>query len=132
MQSINEFKGSGTLTRDPAPHKFESGSRVCNAEIAVSRGRTADYPAIKGWGPIADALAKCKKGDFVFVDGVLRTELGKPGPGETRKPKYVFVLVRHLRVLDAKTGATLVDVHEEPRGEHEEHEEIEDEELAPF
>lgn len=81
MNSVNEFKFLGVVTRDAEVRVSEGGVKSARTSMALDRGkdsngneRGADFPSIVGFGKTADFMEKFfKKGRRFFVQGKVTT-----------------------------------------------------------
>jgi len=127
MRSLNEVRISGTIPRDADVKHFDSGARVANFSLTVDRTQRAnDFPEFKAWDEVADAIKEHgKPGRIIFVDGRLQTDLfpdkNAPAPtnGDKQKMrKATYVVAKHVRIVDEKSGQTIIEVEATKRDEN--------------
>lgn len=78
---MNEITLVGRLTKSPEVNELESGKKVSDITVAVSRSYKnengeydTDFVRVKVWDSIADTLSKyCHKGDMIGVKGSVQT-----------------------------------------------------------
>lgn len=73
---MNQWVGTGNLTRDPELRTTSTGKSVCSFSLAVQRnyGDAVDFLNIVTWGATADNCKKfLLKGSKVAVYGTLQT-----------------------------------------------------------
>ena len=83
MQQRNHVRLIGNLCDDPELRYASNDTAVANFRLATNEGYTdaqgnrqehVEYHRVVVWGRLGETLAKHKKkGDFVLVEGVLRT-----------------------------------------------------------
>jgi single-strand DNA-binding protein len=134
--SVNEIKIEGNLVRDPATKFTNNGTLLCEFSIAFNHFRKegeawvqsgVSYFDCVAWKEIAEAAAKFKKGEPLFVSGQLKQERWEKDGKTNSKVK---IEVREVRLADwAKKGfakASPEDKADETLVE------VKDEELPPF
>ena len=85
---LNIVNVSGHFVRDPVIRRSEMGITVgwftlqsdyCYEDHEGARCEDTAFVTCKAVGPFADALARRRRGDFIYVTGRLRTETFRRG-----------------------------------------------------
>lgn len=82
MPSLNEVRLAGHLGRDPELKFTKNNTAVCQFSLAATRKwkdgndwkEETYWAGCVAWSRDAEAIAKCRKGDAVYVEGYLKRE----------------------------------------------------------
>ena len=92
MPYVNRVIQMGHMTRDAELKSLESGTKVCEFALAVTRSwkvedewkeKTSFFECV-AWGYKAEAAAKLEKGDLVLVEGRLEQDRWETPEGDKR------------------------------------------------
>ena len=105
--SVNRVVLIGRLTRDPELRELNSGKKVVEFSIAVTKrikpqdGADADFFRIKAWGQTAEYVSTyITKGRLVAVDGRLETRKWTDAEGNPRE--IIEVVADNINGLDRR------------------------------
>ena len=116
MPSLNKVTLIGHLGRDPEVRMTQSGSKVCNLNLATSEKykdkETTEWHRLIAFGPIAEIAEKyLKKGSSVYIEGKLQTRKWQDKDGVD---KYTTeIIVNQLLMLGGKSETPSSNVIEE-------------------
>lgn len=129
--SVNEVKLEGNLVRDPVTKYTPAGTLLCEFSIAFNHFKKdgdawvqagVSYFDCVAWKEVAEAAAKFKKGEPLFVSGKLKQERWEKDGKTNSKVKIDAHEVRLAEWAkkgfgkaspEDKTGETLVEVKED-------------------
>ena len=95
---LNKYIAIGNLTQDPSSKAFDSGNSVCNFSLAINSPQgNPFYIDVQAWNKNAEKCQKfLNKGDKVFIEGRLKTNLWTSTSGEKRSKTYCSADLIHF------------------------------------
>jgi len=72
VDGINSVTGYARVVGEPALRTTEDGTQVASLRVAF-QGRELVFMTLEAWGPMAQVVAGCLKGDGVVLEGRLRS-----------------------------------------------------------
>ena len=111
MAGVNKVILLGNIGKEPEVRYLENGSVVCNFTIATTetyknkageRVDNTEWHEIEMWEGLAKIAEKhLHKGDSIYLEGKIKTDLWQDNEGKNRKT--VKIRVNHMTMLP-KTG----------------------------
>lgn len=103
MLELNKVMIVGNLTRDPEKKTLQSGTDVCQFDVAINRRWTQNgekkesvcFLNCKAWAKTAEFVAQYfKKGGRIYVEGRLEQETWTEKETNAKRSKHVLVAER--------------------------------------
>ncbi len=80
----------GRLGADPEVRRVGSDNVAMTVvSVATKDGRDSNWHSVQLWEKQAELISRCKKGEMVYVQGMLKTDEYTDQEGQKRKKTYV-------------------------------------------